>query len=137
MAPAIIANTSVICGPHDPKYVYDLVRKEGVPRISAIQLVGSWKTESGLDQCQKRGDNGVAWGLNSWHPGRRRDMPERLEDQIRWAIKVEMPRDCLHCYNQLMAATTEWEARQAIQQSTRWGIEGARWSYANEFAKIF
>lgn len=127
----------VVCGPHDPKVVYDLILKEGVPRIAALQLLGSWQTESGFDQCQKRGDGGIAWGLNSWHPGRRHDMPERLEDQIHWAIKVEMPRDCRSCYDQFMNASTAWEARDAIQRSTRWGIEGSRWLHADRFSSIF
>lgn len=130
-------STEVICGPHEPAKVYQLIRNEGVPRISAIQLLGSWKSESGLNQCQKIGDSGIAWGLNSWHPGRRTDMPERLEDQIRWAIQVEMRRDCASCYNGLMNATSAWEARSAIQKSTRWGVEGKRWAYANEFESMF
>ena len=129
--------TEVICGPHDPATVYQLIRNEGVPRISAIQLLGSWKSESRLNQCQKIGDGGIAWGLNSWHPGRRRDMPERLEDQIRWAIQVEMKRDCASCYEQFMNASDKWQARNAIQRSTRWGIEGQRWTYADEFEAIY
>lgn len=99
-------------------------------------MLGSWKTESGLDQCQKIGDGGIAWGLNSWHPGRRTDMPERLEDQIRWAIQVEMKRDCASCYQQFMNASSAWEARNAIQRSTRWGVEGGRWQHADHFASI-
>lgn len=136
-APIVEVTPELICGPHDPKYVYQLILAEGVPRISAIQLLGSWKSESRLNQCQKEGDGGIAWGLNSWHPGRRTDMPERLEDQVKWAISVETKRDCLACYNQLMNATTAWEARNAIQKSTRWGIEGARWTYADQFAQIY
>lgn len=129
--------TEVLCGPHDPATVYQLIRNEGVPRISAIQLLGSWKSESRLNQCQKIGDGGIAWGLNSWHPGRRGDMPERLEDQIRWAIQVEMKRDCASCYEQFMNASDKWQARNAIQRSTRWGIEGQRWTYADEFEAIY
>lgn len=129
----------IVCGPHDPAKVYQLIRAEGVPRIPAIQLLGSWKSESGgaFNQCQQIGDGGIAWGLNSWHPGRRYDMPQRLEDQVKWAISVEMKRDCAKCYNDFMNATTAWEARAAIKASTRWGIEGARWTYADQFESIF
>lgn len=136
---SVAVSTEVICGPHDPAKIYNLIRAEGVPRISAIQLLGSWKSESGggFDQCQKRGDGGIAWGLNSWHPGRRYDMPQQLEAQVKWAISTEMRRDCASCYQQFMNATTAWEARSAIQKSTRWGVEGARWTYANEFESIF
>lgn len=125
------------CGPHSPELIYQLLIKEGLNRVAALQQLGSWKAESGLDQCQKRGDSGVAWGLNSWHPGRRADMPWGLEQQVHWAIHIEMPRDCRSCYDQLMAAKTPWEARDAIKRSTRWGLEASRWSYADQFSSIF
>lgn len=117
--------------------IYRLILKEGIPKIAAIQLLGSWKSESRLNQCQQIGDDGLAWGLNSWHPNRRYDMPMNLEEQIHWAIKIEMPRDCASCYNQLMNASTAWEARDAIQKSTRWGLLANRWQYADEFSSIF
>lgn len=127
------------CGPHDAARVLSLIKAEGVPQLSAIQLLGSWKTESGgaFNQCQGSGDGGIAWGLNSWHPGRRYDMPMGLADQVKWAISVEMPRDCSTCYQQFMNANTIEDARNSIKRSTRWGIEGARWSYADEFAGQF
>lgn len=127
------------CGPHDPATVLQLIKAEGVPQISAIQLLGSWKTESGggYNPCQNIGDGGIAWGLNSWHPGRRYDMPTDLAQQIKWAISTEMPRDCSSCYQQFMNATTVYEARNAIYRSTRWGTEGARWTYADQFAGIY
>lgn len=129
------ANTAAAigCGPHDPKVVYDILIEIGVPRLAAIQQVGSWTTESHLDQCQKIGDSGVAWGLNSWHPGRRHDMPEGLREQITWAIHTEMKRDCLSCYQQFMAAESVWSVREAIQRSTRWGVQGGRWMYADNY----
>ena len=119
------------CGPHEPQLIYDILIEIGVPRLAAIQQVGSWKHESGFDQCQKRGDGGIAWGLNSWHPGRRVDMPEELRAQIKWAIHTEMPRDCRSCYEQFMAAESTWSVRNAIQRSTRWGLLGNRWYYAD------
>ena len=125
------------CGSQDPATVLKLIQAEGVPQISAVQLLGSWKTESGLNPCQSKGDGGVAWGLNSWHPGRRYDMPQDLAAQVKWAISVEMPRDCKTCYQQFMNATTVYEARNAIYKSTRWGIEGSRWTYADQFAQVF
>lgn len=127
------------CGPHDPELIYKIIRKYDVPKISAIQLLGSWKHESGGDfnQCQTRGDGGIAWGLNSWHPNRRYDMPMNLEDQIYWAIHIEMPRDCKKCYEDFLNASNEQEARVAIQKSTRWGILGNRWLFANQFSSIF
>lgn len=130
-------NTS--CGPHPAHEVYNLIRKEGVDRVAAIQLLGSWKTESGGDfnQCQKRGDSGKAWGLNSWHPNRRKDMPFDLAQQVHWAIHIEMPRDCKSCYTRLMGAKDQSTARAAIQESTRWGVLGARWQHADEFSKQF
>lgn len=128
------------CGPQDPAVIYQILTGSGVPRLSAIQILGSWKTESGGDfnHCQKRGDSGVAWGLNSWHPGRRADMPENLRDQVIWAIHTEMKRDCSSCYDVIMSPGQSITAiRTAIQSSTRWGVEGARWQYANEFARQF
>lgn len=125
------------CGPADPAYIYRVLIELGMSRTAAIQQVGSWKHESGLDPCQKRGDSGVAWGLNSWHPGRRGDMPENLREQIIWAVKTEMPRDCAECYQMLMSPNVSVSAaRAAIQKSTRWGVEGNRWLYANEFMNI-
>lgn len=127
----------VNCGPHDPTLVFNLLVEQGVPRLSAIQLLGSWKSESGLDQCQKRGDGGKAWGLNSWHPNRRWDMPEELRAQVAWAVHTELKRDCSSCYQSIMAGESVWTVRSAIQQSTRWGVLGSRWLYADQFAKLF
>ena len=125
------------CGPQDPAVIYNVLIGSGVPKLSAIQLLGSWKTESGLNYCQSVGDGGLAWGLNSWHPGRRYDMPMNLNDQIIWAVHTEMKRDCSTCYETVMAGTDVWSIRSAIKQSTRWGIEGARWTYADQFSTIF
>lgn len=139
-APETAPKTAEIgCGPHDPALVYQILRETGVPRESAIQLLGSWKTESGGDfnQCQQIGDNGQAWGLNSWHPGRRYDMPFELRAQINWAVHTEMKRDCSSCYERIMAGGDVYSIRVAIQQTTRWGVPGARWSYADQFASMF
>lgn len=125
------------CGPADPAQVFTILREIGVPRSSAIQLLGSWKSESGLDPCQQRGDSGIAWGLNSWHPGRRHDMPFDLRAQINWAVHTEMARDCASCYQTIIAGGSTWEIRNAIQRTTRWGIEGPRWTYADQFASMF
>lgn len=115
-----------------------LIRDQGVPKRAAIQLLGSFKQESGLNPCQKQGDSGVAWGLNSWHPNRRQDMPERLDKQVAWAIKTEMPRDCASCHTVIMDPDSSTsEVRQAIQDWTRWGHEGPRWSFADNFGIIF
>ena len=121
------------CGPHDPKIIYNMLIEIGVPHVSAIQQLGSWKTESQLNQCQQWGDGGIAWGLNSWHPGRRQDMPTELRAQVRWAIHTEMKRDCLSCYNTFMAGQDVASIRQAIQESTRWGVRGDRWLYADQY----
>lgn len=124
---------AVVCGPHKAQEVYDILIDIGVPHLAAVQQVGSWTHESNLDQCQRRGDNGVAWGLNSWWPDRRHDMPAGLREQITWAVHTEMPRDCRNCYEQFMAADSTWSVRDAIKRSTRWGILGNRWLYADEF----
>lgn len=135
---AVAQAAAAQCGPADPAVVYQVLRELGMSRTAAIQQLGSWKHESGLDPCQKRGDSGIAWGLNSWHPGRRADMPENLRDQIVWAINVEMPRDCASCHQTLMNPNISVSgARDAIQRSTRWGVQGNRWIYANEFATMF
>lgn len=123
----------LVCGPADPQHIYNVLRSIGVPHISAIQQLGSWRHESGFNPCQKEGDGGIAWGLNSWHPGRRQDMPQQLDAQIKWAIQVEMPRDCRACYDAFMAGESKWTVRAAIKKSTRWGIEGRRWYYADVF----
>jgi hypothetical protein len=126
------------CGPADPAYIYRILVESGVPRLSAIQQLGSWKSESKLDPCQKIGDGGIAWGLNSWHPGRRADMPINLKEQVLWAVHTEMKRDCAQCYEVFMSPGQSVNAiRTAIQQSTRWGVEGARWTYANQFNQMF
>lgn len=128
------------CGPHEASTVYNLITAQGVPRTAAIQILGSWKSESGggFDQCQKVGDGGVAWGLNSWHPGRRQDMPQELRAQVAWAINTELPRDCQRCHDVIMNPNSSvWEVRQAIKSSTRWGVEGGRWLYADQFATMF
>lgn len=122
------------CGQQDPATIYAILREINVPRSSAIQLIGSWKHESGLDPCQKRGDNGIAWGLNSWHPARRYDMPESLREQVIWAVQVEMKRDCASCHATIMSGGDTYTIRNAIQKSTRWGILGNRWLYADELS---
>lgn len=124
------------CGPHSAKEVYDILVEIGVPKLSAIQQTGSWKTESGgtFNQCQTRGDGGLAHGLNSWHPGRRHDMPTNLYKQIKWAIYTEMPRDCRSCFDRFMAADSVESVRKAIKDSTRWGVLGNRWVYADQLA---
>lgn len=127
-------DTTPNCGAHTAKEVFDILISIGVPRLAAIEQTGSWKHESGGDfnQCQTRGDGGIAHGLNSWHPGRRQDMPLNLAEQIKWAVHTEMPRDCRKCYDQFMAAESVGSVRSAIQRSTRWGIEGLRWLYADQ-----
>lgn len=139
--PAVVPDppkeSQVVCGPHDPSTIYNILRKEGLNHIAAANQTGSWMTESTLNQCQTHGDGGIAWGLNSWHPGRRKDMPMNLEQQIHWAVHIEMPRDCRSCYDQLMNASSDWEAQNAIQKSTRWGYQGARWSHAARFSTTF
>jgi len=130
---AVAAAAASNCGPADPAVVYNVLRELGLSRTAAIQQVGSWKHESGLDPCQKRGDGGVAWGLNSWHPGRRADMPENLRDQIVWAIQTELPRDCAECYQIIMSPNAGVSSvRAAIQKTTRWGVLGNRWIYADQ-----
>lgn len=137
-APKKAVTDSTTCGPQSPSTVYAILREIGVPKTSAIQLLGSWKTESGFDYCQQRGDGGKAWGLNSWHPARRYDMPmSSLRAQINWAVHTEMKRDCASCYATLMAGGDKWSVRSAIQQSTRWGVEGGRWLYADQFEQQF
>lgn len=137
-APEIAPKAAVsTCGPQDPAVIYGILREIGVPRSSAIQLLGSWKTESHLDPCQKIGDGGRAWGLNSWHPNRRHDMPAGLREQINWAIHTEMKRDCASCYATIMAGGDTWTLRDAIKRTTRWGHQGARWTYADQFANMF
>lgn len=126
------------CGPQDPAVVYQYIREAGVDRAAAIELLGSFKWESGLDPCQQRGDGGVAWGLNSWHPARRYDMPMGLKEQVDWAINVEMKRDCFECYAQMKTPGLPANGAQAaIQKWTRWGIAGDRWQYAAEFRSMF
>lgn len=134
---ARVQAASTSCGAQDPAVIYSILTGSGVPRISAIQILGSWKTESGFDHCQKRGDGGIAWGLNSWHPGRRHDMPSNLRDQVLWAIHTEMKRDCASCYERVMDGASVWDVRDAIQKSTRWGHQGARWTYADQFSSMF
>jgi len=136
IAPAVVQSPESSCGSQDPAKIYAILAEIGVPRSSAIQLIGSWKTESHLDPCQKIGDNGIAWGLNSWHPARRHDMPQTLREQVIWAVNVEMKRDCASCYQTIMSGGDKWTIRSAIKQTTRWGTEGARWTYADQFENI-
>lgn len=135
--PAVAPVPVQTCGPQSPQAVYELLLQAGLSRIAAIQQLGSWQQESGLDPCQNRGDNGLAWGLNSWHHNRRHDMPFDLARQVQWAIHVEMPRDCHSCYQQLLGAQEAWTARDAIHRSTRWGHLGNRWHYADNFSSAF
>lgn len=139
IAPKQAEPAPIGCGSHDPSTIYGILTEIGVPRSSAIQLLGSWQTESGggFNQCQQIGDGGQAWGLNSWHPNRRYDMPMELRAQINWAVHIEMKRDCASCYQTLMAGGDAWTIRSAIKQTTRWGIEGARWAHADRYASMF
>jgi|JI10StandDraft_1071094.scaffolds.fasta_scaffold183386_3 hypothetical protein len=135
---AVAAAEAANCGPADPAVVYGVLRELGLSRTAAVQMTGSWKHESGLDPCQKRGDGGEAWGLNSWHPNRRVDMPENLRAQIVWAITVELPRDCPECYQIIVQSPNAGvtTVRAAIQKTTRWGVLGNRWVYADELNSI-
>lgn len=137
IAPKTVKQSSNTCGPQSPSTIYSILREINVPRSSAIQLIGSWKHESGLDPCQKRGDGGIAWGLNSWHPARRYDMPETLREQVIWAVQTEMKRDCASCHATIMNGGDTYTIRSAIQKSTRWGVLGNRWVYADQFASMF
>ena len=137
IAPKAVEQPTNTCGAQNASTIYGILREIGVPRASAIQILGSWKHESGLDHCQKRGDGGIAWGLNSWHPARRYDMPETLREQVIWAVQVEMKRDCASCYATIMAGGDVYSIRSAIQKSTRWGILGNRWVYADQFSSQF
>lgn len=134
---ARVQAASASCGAQDPAVIFNVLVGSGVPRVSAHQILGSWKQESGFDHCQKRGDGGIAWGLNSWHPGRRQDMPSNLKDQVLWAVHTEMKRDCASCYQRVMSGSSVWDVRDAIQKSTRWGHQGSRWQYADQFASMF
>ncbi len=125
------------CIDHDPQTIYNLLIAEGLPRVSALQLTGSFRTEGRHNPCQQQGDSGLAWGLNSWHPARRYDMPFDLKEQIHWAVHVELPRDCRSCYESLLAGGDKWSMREAIYRWTRWGELGRRWEYADQYEQMF
>lgn len=106
----------------------DYYLSEGLTINGTAYLVGSLAWESGLDP-NAVGDDGLAEGINQWHPLRRRDMPETFEAQLAWALE-EMERDSPGTLNTLKTSNDEATIKAAIKRWTRWGIRGKRWEYA-------
>jgi hypothetical protein len=110
-------------------------QEKGLSREGAAYLTGNFIGESHLQPCGMRGDNGKAWGLAQWHPGRRADMPCGLIEQLNWAVQVEMPRDAgtrYSCACDALRGNDIPLIKKRLQQWERWGVLGNRWVYSDQ-----
>lgn len=129
-----VPETPVVSISDPASIIMNTLKSIGVTHRASAYLTGSFEHESGFDPDQKRGDGGKAWGLNSWWPGRRQDMPNGLAEQTRWAIEVEMARDTPHAVGVMKNPhATDEEIKSAIYRWTRWGVLGNRWVYAQKY----
>lgn len=110
----------------------------GMSKQGAAYLIGNFMGESHLIPCGNYGDGGQAHGLGQWHPGRRHDMPCDYQEQLRWAVDVEMQRDSPATRAVLFdQGASIYQIQSGIQNWERWGTLGARWVYAaNVYAQL-
>jgi len=115
-------------------YFLENFKNRGMSKEGASYLIGNFITESFLTPCEQSGDGGLALGLAQWHPGRRYDMPCDLNEQIEWAINVEMVRDSSAmnyvCVCESVKSNDVDLIKHTIQKWERWGVLGNRWEYA-------
>lgn len=113
----------------------NILQNKGLTKEGASYLTGNFITESFLTPCDHAGDGGLAYGLGQWHPARRYDMPCGLNDQVEWALTVEMVRDSVNMNYTCVCDTVKGSDIEAIKYSLekweRWGILGNRWYYAD------
>lgn len=106
----------------------------GLSKVGAAYLAGNFISESFLDETNCRGDSGTACGLGQWRFGRQQGMPAGYVDQLKWAVETEMPRDArgngYQCLCDALRTDDVSLIKNRMKQWERWGVEGARWHYA-------
>lgn len=105
---------------------------QGFTREATAALLGTIQQESNFAHNGRCGDGGLACGLFQWHPGRRADMPNTFHGQLAFSVR-EMDRDSPGTSAILKSSNSHWEVRSAIKSWIRWGHEGARWTYADQY----
>ena len=105
---------------------------EGFTPHAISALLGTIKQESNFTPDGACGDGGIACGIYQWWPTRRSDMPADFRGQIEFSIR-EMKRDSPGTYDILKSSNDVYAVRSAIQSWIRWGHEGERWVYADQF----
>lgn len=119
----------------------ELYQSMGLTKQGAAMLIGNFLQEKPSafatgDPCGGvLGDGGAAHGLGQWHPGRRYDMPCGFDEQLKWAVNVEMVRDNNkgggHNLNALLKdpSATPAQLDYAIKGWERYGTKGSRYEY--------
>ena len=115
---------------------------QGLSKTGAAYIIGNFMQEKRsafitLDPCGGTlGDGGAAHGFGQWHPARRVDMPCGFDEQLIWAVNVEMPRDAGHNgYANLgdrLKTDNVDDIIYGIKQWERYGHEGSRFQYGAE-----
>jgi hypothetical protein len=103
----------------------------GLTKQGSAMLVGNFISESGLDPLNCLGDGGTACGLGQWRFSRQEGMPQIYEEQLKWAVEVEMVRDSGG--HQLKASLFDPNASieviyEGLRQWERWGVAGDRYN---------
>lgn len=117
-------------------------KSQGLSKAGASYIIGNFMQEKRsafvtLDPCGGTlGDGGAAHGFGQWHPARRVDMPCGFDEQLIWALTVEMPRDAAGngygCLCDALRADDVSEIIYRIQRWERYGHEGSRFQYGAE-----
>lgn len=116
-----------------------IYRDKGLSKTGAAYLIGNFAQESPsafVDPCLRYGDGGRALGFGQWWPARRADMPCTVNEQLVWAIDVEMPRDARHngyaSLSDRLRTDNVQDITTGLKQWERYGIEGNRYVYGQQ-----
>lgn len=116
-----------------------IYKEMGLSKEGAAYIIGNYIQESPtafINPCERYGDGGRALGFGQWHPGRRADMPCTVNEQLKWAVSVEMPRDALgNGYRSLsdrLRSNDIGDIVYGIKQWERYGHEGNRFVYGHQ-----
>lgn len=104
----------------------------GLTKQGSAMLIANFIEESHLDPSNCDGDGGTACGIGQWRFSRQEGMPAGYQEQLKWAVEVEMIRDSGgHMLRQLLFdpnASTEI-IYEGLSNWERWGIANHRYAW--------
>lgn len=118
-----------------------LYQSMGLTKQGTAMIVGNFLQEKSSafvtgEPCGgTAGDGGLAMGFGQWHPGRRTDMPCGFNEQLTWAVNIEMVRDDQHNGGHSLSGllrdpnATPEQLDRAIYLWERYGHKGLRYEY--------